>query len=174
MFSMSHPALTSSQKWLNDICFVIHSEAHYHINHVNDVPPPAESKVFIPLWTHRTSLTAAPLAIFYICADICDGGEWPQRAYHWTGQGRNAFEVLQPEAGCGADQEPAAQRAGPLGEAGAEVCGTRSCAGWCQKESKAGIDECIFILGLAQAWLHWYQGCLYYHWKALEIVYLAC
>jgi len=67
--------------------------------------------------------------MFYVCADVCDRGELPQGAHYRTGQDRDTSEVLQPETGCGADQEPAAQRSGPLGEAGAEVCGARSSAG---------------------------------------------
>lgn len=71
-------------------------------------------------------------------AGVCDGGELSQGPHHRAGQDRNTSEIFQPEAGRGADQEPAAQRARPLGEAGAAVSGARATAGRCQEEGQTG------------------------------------
>ena len=88
-----------------------------------------------------------------LCAGVCDGGELPQGTHHWTGQDGNTSEVLQSETGRGPDQEPAAQRAGPLGEAGAAVCRARPSAGRRQEESQTGTVLCILKWALFHCFL---------------------
>lgn len=95
------------------------------------------------------------LSTLCVCPGLCQWGEHPQRAGPGSGEGRLSASLCQPEAGRGSDQEPAAQRPGPLGQAGPEVTGPRPTPGWGPQKSQTGRNK-LFKDGFV--WLH--EDCL--------------
>ena len=69
---------------------------------------------------------------------VCERGEHSQGAGSGSGEGGLTAALCQSQTGRGSDQEPAAERAGALGQAGAEVPGPRPAPGRGPQEGQAG------------------------------------